>query len=82
MQDGLTTDPVEYTCTPACGVGYECELGWCQRQQCSTNCSDVAMQLVCGSNGVTYNNMCELERARCELAYDIKVYYTGACTFP
>ena len=53
--------------------------GLCTRQQCSRDCSGEERQVVCGSNGVTYNNPCELEKARCELRQDISVYKKGPC---
>ena len=34
---------------------------------------------MCGSNGVTYSNQCELEKAKCELMQDISLEHTGAC---
>ena len=67
------------TCIPECGAGYECVTGLCVRQQCSTDCSGEERQVVCGSNGVNYNNLCELEKARCELALDISLESHGPC---
>lgn len=75
---GEVTD-IPATCIPECGAGYECVLGTCTRQQCSRNCSGEERQLVCGSNGITYNSPCELEKDRCELALDIRQEHKGSC---
>lgn len=66
-------------CNPPCSAGYECRFGICQRMQCTQNCTDVSVQRICGSNGVTYDNMCELNKSRCELAQDITMLYEGQC---
>ena len=34
---------------------------------------------VCGSDGVTYGNSCELRRAACEQEKDIKKVHDGPC---
>ena len=68
-----------FTCVPECGPGFECKLGICKRKQCTQDCSGVAKQQLCGSNGITYNNMCELEKAKCELAREINKVYDGIC---
>ena len=64
---------------PECGAGYECKLGICRRKQCTQDCSGVPKQQLCGSNGVTYKNMCELDKAKCELAREINKVYDGIC---
>ena len=81
-QDALLgTSASGYSCTPECVPGFECVLGHCQRQQCETNCSGdpTKGKEFCASDGNTYDSMCELERAKCELQQDITVEYTGAC---
>lgn len=78
-QEQVVSSASGFTCTPECGAGYECALGVCTRQQCSRDCSSEKKQLVCGSDGVTYNSPCDLEKARCELAQDIRQEYEGTC---
>ena len=68
-----------YTCLPECGPGFECKLGLCKRKQCNQDCNDVPKQLLCAENGVTYNNTCELEKVKCELAQEIDIIYNGTC---
>ena len=34
---------------------------------------------VCGSDGITYNNVCELRRASCKQKKPIKVDHKGPC---
>lgn len=67
------------TCIHECGPGYECKYGLCQRKQCTQDCKDAPKQQLCGSNGVTYNNPCEMEKARCVEALDITKLYDGVC---
>ena len=70
------------TCVHECSPGFECKFGMCQRIQCNQDCKDVAKNQLCGSNGVTYDNMCELEKARCELTQNIiEKEYDGVCKF-
>lgn len=68
-------------CLHECPPGYECRYGICKPQDCTQleDCSSEPVELVCASNGVTYNNLCEVERARCELRQDIKYLYDGTC---
>ena len=68
-------------CPHDCSPGFECKSGACQRIQCNQDCKDEAKNQLCGSNGVTYNNMCELEKARCELTQNIEKEYDGVCKF-
>lgn len=67
------------TCIHECGPGFECKFGLCKRIECTQDCKDVAKSQLCGSNGVTYNNVCELEKARCELTMNITKLYDGVC---
>ena len=67
------------TCIHECGPGYECKYGLCQRRQCTQDCKDAPKQQLCGSNGVTYNSLCEMEKARCVEALDITKLYDGVC---
>lgn len=66
-------------CAHECGPGYECRFGVCQRKECTQDCNDIPKQQLCGSNGVTYDNMCEFEKARCELEQNIHKLYDGIC---
>lgn len=36
-------------------------------------------RLVCGADGTTYRNLCEIKRAACILGRSIPVAYRGAC---
>ena len=75
----LVTSATNLTCPHECEPGSECRFGVCRLVQCTQNCSTVPTQRLCGSNGVTYNNMCELEKARCELRQNIEKLYNGIC---
>lgn len=50
----------------------------CQKKECHFNCTDEKKH-ICGSNGITYKNQCELEKARCELNTDIDIEYSDEC---
>ena len=66
-------------CPHECEPGFECKNGVCQRMQCNQDCKDEPKSQLCGSNGVTYDNMCELEKERCELVHGVQKLYDGAC---
>ena len=67
-------------CSFKCHPGFHCRYGVCVRRNCTLNCSGVAIEPVCASNGVTYNNLCELEKVKCDLALDME-YYNGTCMY-
>ncbi|KAL8198390.1 UNVERIFIED_CONTAM: hypothetical protein K2H54_008605, partial [Gekko kuhli] len=46
---------------------------------CDFTCAAVPRNLVCGSDGATYANECELKKTRCEKRQDIYVISQGAC---
>ncbi|XP_045618359.1 ovoinhibitor isoform X2 [Procambarus clarkii] len=58
------------------GIGIAAE-GVCKNDTCQTNCGD-SYQPVCGTNGVTYSNRCELTAAACRNA-TISQRSEGAC---
>ena len=78
---GLIPTEDNIPCPHDCGPGYKCQYGLCRRQNCTLDydCSGEPVELVCASNGVTYDSLCELEKARCELEQDIEYYYHGTC---
>ncbi|KAK6177683.1 hypothetical protein SNE40_015736 [Patella caerulea] len=47
--------------------------------RCDTFGDSLGSTPVCGSNGVDYNNMCELHRAACNSMKEIRVKYYGKC---
>lgn len=64
------------TCLP----GEECTVSvyGLARCECPPACEPV-MRPVCGSDDVTYDNLCELHRAVCLRQADIVVSYVGVC---
>nr|ACL36281.1 Kazal-type serine proteinase inhibitor 2 [Penaeus chinensis] len=59
-------------------VAYEGECKELKRGDCDFPCPD-NYDPVCGSDGVTYSNVCELERANCLSDEEITVAYPGEC---
>lgn len=66
-------------CLQDCGPGYQCVSGKCERKICNINCNNQPDELVCGSNGNTFKNRCEIDKKNCESGTTITVEYTGAC---
>ncbi|KAG0728646.1 Agrin [Chionoecetes opilio] len=66
----------ELTCLP----GEECSVDvyGIARCECPPKCEPV-MRPVCGSDDLTYDNLCDLNRAVCVKQTDIVVSYVGVC---
>ncbi|KAM9106121.1 follistatin-related protein 3 isoform 2-T2 [Megaptera novaeangliae] len=64
-----------------CGPGKACRmLGGRPRCECAPDCSGLPARLqVCGSDGATYRDECELRSARCRGHPDLRVMYRGRC---
>ncbi|XP_077787491.1 agrin isoform X2 [Podarcis muralis] len=64
------------TCgTTTCSFGAICVGGQCICPRCEKQ----PLARVCGSNGVTYDNACELRVAACQQKKDIEISRTGPC---
>ncbi|KAM4651283.1 agrin isoform 2-T2 [Discoglossus pictus] len=74
------------------GEDSECEQDRCRRYGgswdedaeddrcvCDFTCHAVLRNLVCGSDGTTYSNECELKKTRCERRQDLYVVAQGPC---
>uniref|UniRef100_A0A8C4MVJ5 Follistatin like 3 n=1 Tax=Equus asinus TaxID=9793 RepID=A0A8C4MVJ5_EQUAS len=64
-----------------CGPGKACRmLGGRPRCECAPDCAGLPARLqVCGSDGATYRDECELRAARCRGHPDLRVMYRGRC---
>ena len=63
-----------------CGPGQECDIDQfgVASCQCPPSC-EPKMQPVCGSNGHTFDNECELKRQSCLLRQELSVMHEGEC---
>ena len=62
-----------------CGFFARCEV---RNGSAGCVCPEICPQFVdpvCGSDGVTYDNTCELQKASCEQEKHIKVMMNGSC---
>ncbi|XP_076065553.1 agrin-like isoform X2 [Oratosquilla oratoria] len=64
----------------SCLPGEECniDIHGVAQCQCPPTC-ELVMRPVCGSDGVTYDNSCQLRRAVCTKQQNIRLLYVGAC---
>ena len=63
--------------TQKCAFGASCVTGKCLCPE--TDCLNEPVQAVCGSNGVTFMNQCELKAAQCLRQEPITLQYLGLC---
>uniref|UniRef100_H2Z5C7 Agrin n=1 Tax=Ciona savignyi TaxID=51511 RepID=H2Z5C7_CIOSA len=68
-----------------CRIGQECvEINGAFECQCPTltTCDSVDEGLVCGTNGITYADSCQLKVLACKIGVNVTVAYDGACEKP
>ena len=59
-----------------CDYGARCENGVCV---CPAKCPTDSIEPVCGSNNISYDNLCQLMQASCESTTQITVKSNGPC---
>ncbi|XP_054168676.1 agrin-like isoform X2 [Oppia nitens] len=70
-----TRGPCDVCHSVHCKYGARCENGRCV---CPTECPD-SFEPICGTDGVTYVNECELRSAACKQNIEISVNFYGEC---
>uniref|UniRef100_A0A670Y494 Follistatin like 3 n=1 Tax=Pseudonaja textilis TaxID=8673 RepID=A0A670Y494_PSETE len=78
----VTCHPCKESCEGVdCGAGKVCKMKHRRPQcVCAPDCSNLPRKLqVCGSNGFTYQDECELLMAKCKGQPDLEVMYQGQC---
>ncbi|OXU31852.1 hypothetical protein TSAR_002403 [Trichomalopsis sarcophagae] len=73
----LRAEPCEIT---FCGWGMSCVISESGKAmcQCPSGCPE-SYSPVCGDDGITYDNDCQLRRASCQKRKDTRVKHQGAC---
>ncbi|XP_069117853.1 agrin-like isoform X2 [Argopecten irradians] len=63
-----------------CGFGQECTINknGLAKCQCPSPCEPIVQQ-VCGSDGYTYDNECELRRDSCRQKKNVELFHHGPC---
>ena len=60
-----------------CHHGSQCKNGDCI---CDISCFGEPSEPICGSDGVTYLNLCQLKKTQCEKQIPISMQYMGLCS--
>uniref|UniRef100_F6ZH24 Agrin n=1 Tax=Ciona intestinalis TaxID=7719 RepID=F6ZH24_CIOIN len=84
--NAATAAPSAVSCEDlVCRVGQECvEINNAFECQCPslTSCDNMDEAVVCGTNGITYADRCQLKVLACKVGVNVTVAHEGACMRP